>query len=177
WGLNVSDRAGGDVGTLLNWEISFVDDNGLTYTWTSTPSGFTNSSSEFTTSINSSITFNLTVDNTSLGCSATGNIALTASPAPVPVASSGGDVCEGSDIYLVSDNFAPGQGSGNTYAWTGPDGFTSSQQNPVISMPGYSASGTYTVVVTNQYGCTASATTDVRSEEHTSELQSRENLV
>ena len=161
WGLNVSDRAGGDVGTLLNWEISFVDDNGLTYTWTSTPSGFTNSSSEFTTSINSSITFNLTVDNTSQGCSATGNIALTASPAPVPVASSGGDVCEGSDIYLVSDNFAPGQGSGNTYAWTGPDGFTSSQQNPVISMPGYSASGTYTVVVTNQYGCTASATTDV----------------
>jgi subtilisin-like proprotein convertase family protein len=161
WGLVVTDRAGGDVGSLQNWEISFVDDNGLTYTWTSTPSGFTNSSSGFTTSVISNITYNLSVNNASQGCSASGNIAMAASPSPMPVASSGGDVCLGSDIYLTGDNLASGQSSGNTYVWTGPNGFTSSTQNPIINSPGISASGTYNVVVTNQYGCTALATTDV----------------
>lgn len=45
-----------------------------------------------------------------------------------------------------------------TYAWTStPAGFTSSQQNPTNVTP--SADTTYTVTVTNSYGCTTSATT------------------
>jgi hypothetical protein len=52
---------------------------------------------------------------------------------------------------------ASGQGTGNTYSWTGPNFFSSTAQNPTISNPGVNASGTYDVVVTNQYGCTATA--------------------
>ena len=45
-----------------------------------------------------------------------------------------------------------------TYAWTStPAGFTSSQQNPTNVSP--TANTTYTVTVTNSYGCTATATT------------------
>ncbi len=54
-------------------------------------------------------------------------------PEPLPVASSGGDACEGGTIALTGDNLAPGQMSGNSFAWTGPNGFTSTNQNPTIS--------------------------------------------
>ncbi|MEZ5108373.1 MAG: GEVED domain-containing protein [Bacteroidia bacterium] len=82
-------------------------------------------------------------------------------PAPIPVASSGGDVCQGADIYLTGDNVDPGQSSGNVYSWTGPNGFTSSDQNPIIYGPGPVNSGTYTMVVTNQFGCSGTSTTTV----------------
>jgi hypothetical protein len=55
----------------------------------------------------------------------------------------------GGDIQLTASG-------GDTYSWTGPDGFTSSQQNPVITGVGQNASGTYTVTVSKN-GCSASA--------------------
>lgn len=45
---------------------------------------------------------------------------------------------------------------GNNYSWTGPNGFSSTMQNPSISTP-----GTYTVTVTSADGCTNSASTTV----------------
>ena len=86
---------------------------------------------------------------------------FTVSPPPMPIASSGGDVCEGSDIFLSADNVDPGQLTGNTYSWTGPNSFSSALQNPSINSPSAAYSGTYSVIVTNQYGCTASASTSL----------------
>jgi len=43
-----------------------------------------------------------------------------------------------------------------TYSWTGPNGFTSSQQNPAVC-----DSGTYTVTVATGEGCSGSATAHV----------------
>jgi len=95
------------------------------------------------------------------GCSTTQTKLVTVNPLPVALANSGGDVCEGNDISLSGDNVAGGQSSGNSYVWSGPNGYGSTQQNPTISNPPPTYSGTYTVVVTNQYNCTASASTDV----------------
>ncbi|MCE7956110.1 MAG: hypothetical protein DYH00_10655, partial [Bacteroidetes bacterium CHB6] len=86
---------------------------------------------------------------------------FTVSPAPTAVASSGGDVCEGTDIDLYSANTAPGQGSGNSFAWSGPNGFTSTIQNTNVTNPNSSNSGYYVVIVTNQYGCTAADSVNV----------------
>ena len=58
------------------------------------------------------------------------------------VASNGGTICEGGTLNL-SATFL----SGATYSWTGPNGFTSSQQNPSIPNAPAAASGTYTVTV------------------------------
>ena len=46
--------------------------------------------------------------------------------------------------------------AGVTYSWTGPNGFTSTSQNPTVSAPGI-----YTLVVTSPAGCTGTATVTV----------------
>lgn len=59
-------------------------------------------------------------------------------------------VCEdGASVLLTSSTVA-----GASYAWSGPNGFSSSQQNPIISEPTLASSGTYTLVVTAN-GCTS----------------------
>lgn len=55
---------------------------------------------------------------------------------------------------------ASGANAGGTYSWVGPNGYTSSMQNPILTGIGLNASGTYTVTVNNA-GCSASASTVV----------------
>lgn len=49
-----------------------------------------------------------------------------------------------------------------SYTWSGPNGFTSSVQNPTINNIEQDHEGIYTVSVLNASGCTASATTNVK---------------
>jgi zinc-dependent metalloproteinase lipoprotein len=51
-------------------------------------------------------------------------------------------VCAGSSLTLTATGPA-----GATYAWTGPNGFTSTAQNPTIANATFAASGTYKVLV------------------------------
>ncbi len=62
-------------------------------------------------------------------------------------------ICTGSTLNLTA-------GAGFTsYAWTGVNGFSSTDQNPSILNATTSLTGTYQVLVTNSNGCTAMATT------------------
>lgn len=65
--------------------------------------------------------------------------------------------CEGSDLHLTATY--QGGMPPFTYAWTGPNGFTSNQQNPIIANP---VSGDYSVTVTGSFGSgSGNATTSV----------------
>lgn len=64
-----------------------------------------------------------------------------------------GPYCVGQTIQLNAG------GAGTSYAWTGPNGFSSTAQNPTLPAI-IAAAGTYTVTVTN-VGCTAIGTTSV----------------
>ena len=77
------------------------------------------------------------------GQSGFGSDLLTVITSPVILASSTGPVCEGSTVQLSATPFP-----GAAYSWTGPGGFVSTDQNPVISGAPASASGLYTVTVT-----------------------------
>lgn len=63
-------------------------------------------------------------------------------------------VCEGGSVQLTAEEVP-----GATYQWTGPDNFTSAEQNPLIAVAGMAAGGTYQVTVTLN-GC-ASAPSQV----------------
>ena len=85
-------------------------------------------------------------DTWSAGCVCVG----TTITAPVITnVGGGGTICAGQNISLTVA--ATGQGT-LSFAWTGPNGFTSSSQNPTLSSAGTAASGTYTVTVSNACG-------------------------
>lgn len=62
--------------------------------------------------------------------------------------------CFGSDVAL----FASG---GSSFQWTGPNGFTSTKQHPVIPKVKYSDAGVYKVVVSTAGGCANSDSTNL----------------
>lgn len=61
---------------------------------------------------------------------------------PPPIGSNS-PVCYGDDIHLTADDFP-----GATYAWSGPNGWSSSQQNPTIPNADMNDAGTYSLVIT-----------------------------
>ena len=67
------------------------------------------------------------------------------------VAVPGTNVCEGTTVQLTIDSTAA------IYEWTGPGGFTSSEQSPVIP----EVSGNYAVVCTPPSGCTTTGNIDI----------------
>jgi len=66
---------------------------------------------------------------------------------PAPVATSNSPVCEGAELTLYASTVA-----GATYSWTGPGGFTSTDQNPVIYNMSEADTGTYYVTAVNSCG-------------------------
>ncbi len=69
---------------------------------------------------------------------------------------SNGPICAGATLNLNAS--ATGDAT-ITYSWTGPNGFTSTLQNPSIPAATVAASGTYTVTASN--GCAPNATATV----------------
>lgn len=78
------------------------------------------------------------------------NVSLTVNPTPVAVAGSNSPVCTDSAINLTAPTV-----NGGTYSWIGPNGYTSSNQNPVISPATVADSGNYVVTVSAN-GCASS---------------------
>src|SRR6185436_9368750 len=123
------------------------------YAWTG-PNGFTSALQNPTRSsatLADAGTYSVTI--TVNGCtSAAGTTNVVVNPIPAtPTASNGGPYCEGGTIALSTPTVA-----GATYAWTGPNGFTSSLQNPTRSSGTLADAGTYSVTVTVN-GCTSAA--------------------
>lgn len=82
------------------------------------------------------------------------SVTVTVNPVPTtPAISSNSPICSGTAINLTTASV-----SGGTYAWTGPNGFTSTNQNPTLASSTTAMSGSYSVVVTAN-GCSSTAGT------------------
>ncbi|MFN6038379.1 MAG: hypothetical protein ACK452_07920, partial [Bacteroidota bacterium] len=88
------------------------------------------------------------------GSLATSNaITITVNPLPNGITTNNGPLCEGQNIQL-------GATGGTSYNWSGPNGFTSINQNPIINASSASQSGNYIVTITLN-GCTSIDTTSL----------------
>ena len=95
----------------------------------------------------------ITVVDTDNGCSTTlTDVLVECELICEATASNDGPVCVGSAAQLSAND------GGTSYAWSGPAG-TSNQQNPSIPSMTVAKAGVYTVTVTYDNGCTATATT------------------
>ncbi len=110
------------------------------------------------TGITSTTTYTVT-GTTPAGCASTSTVTITSGSAlsSSSTIAPSGTVCAGTNVTLNS--IPVGGGSPYTYAWTGPNGFTSSAQNPVINGVTPAATGTYTVTVTD--ACLATSVSNV----------------
>ncbi len=127
------------------------------YIW-SGPISYTSSSQNpaiINATTNMTGNYSVIVSN-SYGCKDTAVVAVVVNPNPIAVASSNSPVCENDTVFLTS---APN--SQTSYVWSGPSAYNANIQNPKIINSTTAQSGTYTVTVTNSFGCTATAQTSV----------------
>jgi gliding motility-associated-like protein len=119
---------------------------GVTYAWTG-PGGYTSTEQNPTVSVTGDYELTVTGPN---GCSGMAT-ATVDGDSSLPNATAAGDTlnCTNTSVALSGNSTTPGV----AFAWTGPGGFTSNQQNPTVG-----ATGTYTLTVTAANGCSAQAT-------------------
>ncbi|MCG9912336.1 MAG: gliding motility-associated C-terminal domain-containing protein, partial [Flavobacteriales bacterium] len=137
---------GCDSTVTLNLTVNPVYSGGVQAESICDGESFTFGGTAYTVSGNYPFTF-----TTVNGCDSTVTLALTVNPIPsTPLMGSGDfEVCEENDINLSATSTP-----GSSYLWTGPNGFTSNIQNPVIPNATLLNEGNYQVyTVLNQ--CTS----------------------
>ncbi|MCX7862964.1 MAG: gliding motility-associated C-terminal domain-containing protein, partial [Bacteroidales bacterium] len=89
-------------------------------------------------------------------CGSSSTINITVLQSPNATAQSNAPICEGQSLQLNANSV-----SGASYSWSGPNGYSSSQQNPVINNTSINNAGMYTVTITDNNQCTAVSSINV----------------
>ncbi|MCP4145645.1 MAG: hypothetical protein GY752_10240, partial [bacterium] len=90
------------------------------------------------------------------GCPRETAVEVIVNPTPDILIDSNGPLCEGDTLALTETG-----GEAVSWSWTGPDGFTSNEQNPQIPDVTNAASGTYTLEITDENGCSNTSNTEL----------------
>jgi gliding motility-associated-like protein len=135
--------------------LLLATNGGNTYNWTG-PAGFnSNLQNPFIVDVditNAGMYFVTATDINN--CMGSASLSINILDGPEVMIMTNTPLCSGSDILF--------QGSGaDSYAWTGPNGFTSALPDPVIAASDLADSGPYTLIGTNTNGCRDSITTNI----------------
>ena len=119
----------------------------VTFSWTG-PGGFTANQQNPTVGLTGTYILMITAPN---GCTNLDSTVVSAGVGLPNITATGVvlDCNNPTSMGIRGNSTTPGV----TYFWTGPNGFTSTEQNPPATLP-----GTYTLVVTAPNGCTSMAT-------------------
>jgi trimeric autotransporter adhesin len=144
--VNSSPTVTVNTGTIcINQQTATLNAGGAsTYVWT--PATALSTTSGPTTNANPNVTTTYTVIGTDAnGCTSSKTTTVTVLPLPV-VTATGDTTCINTTIYLKANG-------GVAYSWSGPNGYSSNQQNPSIPGAALNMSGPYAVTVTDNKGC------------------------
>ncbi|MDW8157294.1 MAG: fibronectin type III domain-containing protein [Bacteroidia bacterium] len=142
-----------------NLQLSTSAVVGATYSWVG-PNGFTsllqNPVIPSATTANSG-TYSLTVRvGACVSPVASAEILVRPTPTSVGIETNGSTICAGSPLRFNASFIL-----GARYHWSGPNGFISSEQSPVIANPAVANSGTYSLIVTLGECSSAQVTTNI----------------
>ena len=122
----------GSNGAICFGQNTFIGNSsvsGDTYTWTSNPAGFSDTTSNPSVSPTVTTTYYLTEKVTATGCSKSDSVVITVNPLPAANAGSSGAICFGKSTSIGATGV-----SGNTYLWiSNPSGFMDTSANPIVS--------------------------------------------
>lgn len=138
-------------GDTLYLDVSNTLGNDVTFSWYS-PTGYVGMGKRtfiYPIPVNGSGKYSVIADRR--GCTRTDSVDVIVKPTPpIPVATSNSPVNEGETLYLRMENPT----SGASYLWSGPFGYRSLTQNPIISPVRLTDEGIYIIAVTVD-GCTS----------------------
>ncbi len=133
------------LGGTLNLSVATVA--GMAYKWTG-PSGFSSTNQNLIiNAVRPCAAGQYCVAVNGSGCTSLASCVSVTVNTPQPTNNS--PVCEGQPLNLFGPSYTAA-----TYSWTGPGGFTATNQNPTITGVTTNAAGVYCVAVTVE-GCTA----------------------
>jgi hypothetical protein len=89
------------------------------------------------------------------GCLSTVTTNVVVFPTPNVTVSNNAPIC-------ISQALSLAVSGGSAYSWSGPNGFSSGLQSPVVLNTQFTSQGTYTVTVSDINGCEATVTTEVQ---------------
>ncbi len=138
-------------GSIL--ELMETGGDAVSWLWNG-PNGF-NSILQNPTTGTGSGTYFVTVTDIN-NCTNSASVDVIVNPVPLASASSNGPICAGEILMLFENG-----GSATMWSWSGPNGYNSTDQNPIVDPSTVDNNGIYTVVVTDANNCTSSATVDV----------------
>ncbi|MEZ4941113.1 MAG: HYR domain-containing protein [Saprospiraceae bacterium] len=154
-------EAGPNASLTCNQPTAILNGNGssagptFSYLWTASNGGnIVSGANTLTPLVDAAGLYTLVVTNATNGCTSSDNTTVTQGTQP-PTAMTSGDILT---CAMATGTVSVSTNAGQpVFSWAGPDGFTSMQQNPAVSL-----TGTYTVTITDQVsGCTNSATATV----------------
>jgi len=144
--------------------VTFTASSGMNYNFRVNGTSIQNGGSAtwITTTLTNGTIVDVIVTGTD-GCTVlSAEITNTVFALPVAMATSNSPVCTGSPLTLTG-----GSAGMTTYSWTGPNGFTSSLQNPSVSANAtFAMAGVYTLTAAGAGGCTNTSTTTVTVNEN-----------
>ncbi len=125
---------------------------GVTYAW-SGPNGFSSSDQEPQVTVPGDYVLVITAPN---GCIAEG-LAVVEDDTEIPTSTAvGGTIdCDNATVTLTASS----SDANATYQWTGPNGFSSNTQNPIVDV-----AGSYSLTVMSDNGCSSTVSTDVNED-------------
>ncbi len=121
--------------TCLGSPVTLTASGATSYVWTGSALSSTTGNPVTATPTGIAV---YTVTGTAAGCSSTASVTVTIVPPPTVTVSSSSPVCAGATLALLA-------GGAASYSWTGPAGFSSTLQNPVIPAVTAAQAGVYTV--------------------------------
>jgi len=103
--------------------------SGNTYSWTSSPSGFTSTNANPSVNPSATTTYTLVETVTATGCNKSNPVTITVNPLPTASVISNTSICNGNSVAIGAASV-----TGSTYSWTSsPTGFTSTSSNPTVN--------------------------------------------
>jgi len=123
--------------------------SGLTYHWSGSNSFSSSLADPVITPVSFSDSGYYYVSDTLSGCYSTDTIHVSVLPSPAYPTASANTPCAGDTLLLTANCTS----SGINYSWTGPNSFSSSQQDPFIVNVTSSDTGTYHAIFTLANGC------------------------
>ena len=150
-----SNVSSGYDNPVFQWQFS--NDSGIT--WTDIPGANATTYLRLANNTPGTYQYRLAVaqqSNISVpSCRVVSNVvSVNVNPVPIPAATNSGPGCTGKMLTLKAQQ-------GNIFLWTGPNGFESDQQNPVIQSATLNDAGRYYLKVTSDKGCANTDSTDV----------------